>query len=74
MWYNVYVEVVVKGDWPDNYLSTRVARCITRKCIDVVAFMDGMYWVIEVKPIAIGNCFSFSIMRCSGDCNMSISK
>ena len=52
-----------KGDWPDNSLNARVARCITRKCIDVVALVDGMCWVIEVKPIvmirAIAGSFEF---------------
>lgn len=40
---------MVKSDWPDDSHSARVARCITRKCIDVVALVDGMCWVIEVK-------------------------
>ncbi|MBA7623798.1 hypothetical protein ES703_31197 [subsurface metagenome] len=44
---------MVKGDWPDDFLNARVARCITWKCIDVVALVDGMCWVIEVKPIAM---------------------
>ena len=42
---------MVKVDWLDDSLSARFARCITWKCIDVVALVDGMYWVIEVKPI-----------------------
>jgi len=44
---------VVKGDWPDDFHNARVARCITRKCIDVVALVDGMCWVIEIKLIAM---------------------
>jgi len=44
---------VVEGNWPDDSLSARIARCIIRKYIDVVALVDGMYWVIKIKPIAM---------------------
>lgn len=40
---------MVKGDWSDDSHNARIARRITRKCIDVVALVDGMCWVIEIK-------------------------
>ena len=44
---------MVKDNWPDDSLSARIARCIIRKYIDVAALVDGMYWVVEFKPITM---------------------
>ncbi len=52
VWYDVHVGAVVKGDWEDDSVPARIAAGLTRKRIDVVALVDGRYWVIEVKPIA----------------------
>ncbi|MBA7622223.1 hypothetical protein ES703_29597 [subsurface metagenome] len=53
VWYDVHVGAVVKGDWPGDSVNARIARGVTRKRIDVVALVDGVLWVIEVKPIAM---------------------
>jgi len=53
VWYDVHVGAVVKGDWADDSMPARIAAGITRKRIDVVALVDGRYWIIEVKPIAM---------------------
>ena len=53
VWYDVHVGAEVKGDWTNDSVNARIARGITRKRIDVVAIVDGVYWVIEVKPIAM---------------------
>ncbi len=53
VWYDLHVGAVVKGDWADDSMPARIAAGLTRKRIDVVALMDGRYWIIEVKPIAM---------------------
>jgi len=53
VWYDVHVGAVVQGDWPGDSVNARIARGVTRKRIDVVALVDGVLWVIEVKPIAM---------------------
>lgn len=53
VWYDVHVGAVVKGDWSDDSVNARIAAGVTRKRIDVVALVDGVYWVIEIKPIAM---------------------
>lgn len=53
VWYDVHVGAEIKGDWPDDSVNVRIARGISRKRIDVVALVDGRYWVIEVKPLAM---------------------
>jgi len=53
VWYDVHVGSMVKGDWADDSIPARVALAVTRKRIDVVALVDGVYWIIEVKPIAM---------------------
>jgi len=53
VWYDVHVGAMVKGDWADDSVTARIAAGLTRKRIDVVALMDGRYWIIEVKPIAM---------------------
>ena len=50
VWYDVHVGAMVKGDWEDDSVTARIAAGLTRKRIDVVALVDGCYWVIEVKP------------------------
>lgn len=52
VWYDVHVGAVVQGDWADDSMPARIAAGLTRKRIDVVALVDGVFWVIEVKPIA----------------------
>ena len=42
---------MVKGDWPDDFLDARVARCVARKCVDVVALVDGVCWFVDFEPI-----------------------
>jgi len=34
-------------------MQQRIADGLTRKRIDVVAIVDGVYWVIEVKPLVM---------------------
>ncbi|MBA7475202.1 hypothetical protein ES707_10568 [subsurface metagenome] len=53
VWYDVHVGAMVKGDWEDDSVNARIAAGLTRKRIDVVALVDGRYWVIEVKPLAM---------------------
>ena len=53
VWYDVHVGNVVKGDWTGDSVNARIARGVTRKRIDVVALVDGRYWIIEVKPLAM---------------------
>jgi len=53
VWYDVHVGAMVKGDWDDDSVNARIAAGLTRKRIDVVAVVDGRYWVIEVKPLAM---------------------
>ncbi len=53
VWYDVRVGAVVKGDWADDSRIARIAAGLTRKRIDVVAVVDGVYWIIEVKPVAM---------------------
>ena len=52
VWYDVHVGAQVQGVWDGDSVNARIARGVTRKRIDVVALVDGVYWVIEVKPIA----------------------
>ncbi len=52
VWYDVHVGAEVKGDWPGDSVNARIARGVTRKRIDVVALVDGVLWVIEIKPLA----------------------
>lgn len=53
VWYDVHVGNEVKGDWQDNDVRQKISRGLTRKRIDVVARVEGDYWVIEVKPVAM---------------------
>lgn len=53
VWYDVHVGATVKGDWDVDSIPARVSLAVTRKRIDLVALVDGVLWVIEVKPIAM---------------------
>lgn len=53
VWYDVHVGAMVKGDWDNDSIPARVAAAVTRKRIDVVALVDGVFWVIEIKPLAM---------------------
>ena len=53
VWYDVHVGAEVKGVWADDSLYARISRGLTRKRIDVVVLVDGVLWVVEVKPIAM---------------------
>ena len=53
VWYDVHVGAMVKGDWADDSIPARVAAAVTRKRIDVVALVDGVFWIIEIKPLAM---------------------
>lgn len=53
LWYDVHVGASVKGDWDVDSVPARVALAVTRKRIDVVAVVDGVLWIIEVKPVAM---------------------
>ncbi len=53
VWYDVHVGAMVQGDWPAGSIPARVAAACTRKRIDVVALVDGVFWVIEIKPLAM---------------------
>ncbi len=52
VWYDVHVGAMVEVDGADDSLPARISAGLTRKRIDVVAVVDGVYWIIEVKPIA----------------------
>ncbi len=53
VWYDVHVGQGVIPDLGSDSLVERVAQGVTRKRIDVVAIVDHVFWVIEVKPIAM---------------------
>ncbi len=52
VWYDLHVGAAVKGDWPGDSINARIAAGVTRKRSEVVALVDGVYWVIEIKPLA----------------------
>ena len=52
VWYDVHVGQPVLSPLGPDSMQQRIADGITRKRIDVVAIVDGIYWIIEVKPIA----------------------
>ena len=53
VWYDLHVGAVVEGDWDGDSINARIAAGVTRKRIDVVALVDGRYWIIEIKPVAM---------------------
>lgn len=52
-WYDVHVGLPVLSPMGADSLQQRIANGLTRKRIDVVAIVDGVYWIIEVKPLAM---------------------
>ena len=52
VWYDVHVGAMVKVDGDADSLPARISAGVTRKRIDVVAIVDGVYWIIEIKPVA----------------------
>lgn len=53
VWYDVHVGQGVIPAVGSDSIVERVSQGITRKRIDVVAIVDHVFWVIEVKPIAM---------------------
>jgi len=53
VWYDVHVGQPVLSTLGADSMQQRIADGITRKRIDVVAVVDGVYWIIEVKPVAM---------------------
>lgn len=53
VWYDVHVGQPVISTLGADSMQQRIADGITRKRIDVVAIVDGVYWIIEVKPVAM---------------------
>lgn len=64
VWYDVRVGQPVALDAAASDMEKKIAAGLTRKRIDVVAFADGNYWVIEVKPyasmLALGQVISYA--------------
>jgi len=62
-WYDVHVgeSVPVPNDLPPEIQTVSLA--VTRKRIDVIALMGGVYHIIEVKPwggyVALGQCLVY---------------
>jgi len=52
VWYDVHVGQTVFLPVGTDSLVKRIANGVTRKRIDVVAIVDSVYWVIEIKPLA----------------------
>jgi hypothetical protein len=57
VWYDVHVGKPVDMPAGFDVMQLRIAKGITRKRIDVVAIIEGRYWVIELKPL----CMHYSI-------------
>jgi len=53
VWYDVHVGQGVLLPVGTDRLIERIADGVTRKRIDVVAIVDSVYWIIEVKPVAM---------------------
>lgn len=51
VWYDVHVGQGVIPDMVSDSMLKRISQGITRKRIDVVAVVDNILWVIEVKPV-----------------------
>lgn len=52
-WYDVHVGLPVLLPVGADSMHKRIADGLTRKRIDVVAIVEGVYWIIEVKPVAM---------------------
>lgn len=52
VWYDVHVGLSVLLPLGSDSIVQRIADGVTRKRIDVVAIVDSVYWIIEVKPMA----------------------
>ena len=52
VWYDVHCGQPVLSNMGLDSREQRIADGLTRKRIDVVAIVEGVFWVIEVKPIA----------------------
>ncbi len=67
VWYDVHVGHGVLPAVGSDSLVERVSQGVTRKRIDVVAIVDRVFWVIEVKPLAmhfaIGPCLHWPFHR-----------
>lgn len=63
VWYDVRVGSVPEAFRRSVGVELKIAKGIYRKRIDVVASVDGEYWVIEVKPVgsmfAIGQVLTY---------------
>lgn len=63
VWYDVRVGSAVDVGPGSDELVRRISRGITRKRIDVVAKVGGVFWVIEIKPygnfVALGQVISY---------------
>lgn len=52
VWYDVHVGQGVLLPVGSDSIVQRIADGVTRKRIDVVALVDSVFWIIEVKPVA----------------------
>lgn len=63
VWYDVHVGKELDVGASASELVRRVSRGVTRKRIDVVALVGGVYWIIEVKPfggyVALGQVVTY---------------
>jgi len=66
VWYDVRVGTPVELAPEASEMEKRIAAGLTRKRIDVVALVEGAFWVIEVKPyasmLALGQALSYARM------------
>ena len=64
VWYDVRVGEAVPLPSDADELDMRISAAVTRKRIDVVAWVDQVYWVIELKPfanyVALGQVVTYS--------------
>lgn len=52
VWYDVHVGLPVLLPVGSDSIVKRIADGVSRKRIDVVAIVDSVYWIIEIKPVA----------------------
>lgn len=57
VWYDVHVGIPVELPADATEMERKIAAGVTRKRIDVVAKVDGGFWVIELK--GVGNMTAF---------------
>jgi len=66
VWYDVHVGTPIYTTSESTAMERRIAAGVGMKRIDVVALVDGVFWVIEIKPIAnmtaVGQAVSYQAL------------